>query len=219
MRTINILIASSIFAIPCLANSQTILNGDFSQGATGFTTDYTLATTQNSLQVSGPNGGAQYYGIGTDPSFFHPAWNGPALSSSAMIVNGALAANQAVWQGTLGSGSLVAGTQYEFSVDIANLYPVSPATLALSVDGISYGSQVITAGNAGNNSFVTESVLFTASSSETSPIFRLVDTNLDSGGNDFAITHLHVQSVPEPANFAVLGVGILGIVARKRRRG
>ena len=124
-----------------------ITNGDFSQGATGFTTDYTgpvaadPGTTRGALDGAAGEG---KYGIGTTPRGYHWAWiNGlsdathplPDGAQSAMVINGANATPAqagivALWQQPV---SLVQGLPYTFSGQITSVINLTSNSSLASV--------------------------------------------------------------------------------------
>ena len=110
-----------------------IQNGDFSQGATGFTTNYggpvaaDPGTTRGALDGSVGEG---KYGIGTTPRGYHWSWiNGlsdnthplPDGAQGAMVINGANVGQSsivALWQQPV---SLAQGVPYTFSGQITSV--------------------------------------------------------------------------------------------------
>ena len=120
-----------------------IANGDFSQGAVGFTTDYSGPVSGSPGSGNGAlDGGAGEgkFGIGTEPRGYHWRWINslsdaahpmPNGAQSAMIINGANGTQTNIvtlWQQEV---PLVQGVPYAFSAAISSvLYYNQPNTLA-----------------------------------------------------------------------------------------
>jgi hypothetical protein len=191
-----VLIGLSALAVS-QASANLVVNGDFSAGDTGFTSDYGDGTgSQNSLLTFGLNQGAGYYAVGTTPSYYNQNWTyGPTSvtgdpSAGMLIVNGAPTGGPTtVWQGTL-SSPLIAGQSYTFSVMVASLYPVSEPTLSFSIGSTPIGSTTLS--GAGTWSTFTKS--FVAGSGLPS----FIDLNTELNGNDFVVSEISITPVPEP---------------------
>jgi hypothetical protein len=218
-----IIVSTSVSAVA----SNLVVNGDFAAGNSGFTSQYTYSP--------GNLGPANVYDVGTNPQADNGAWPnaGPpagAPSPNMLIVNGGLIGTNIVW----GENNIAVqpNTNYFFSVYIENLYPVSPATLAFSIDGASLGNP--TAGGP-----VGIWVPFFAtwySGANTTANLALIDTNTAFGGNDFALDLICLSSsqscavgtgvggttgvagVPEPSTWAMLVLGFAGVSVAAYRR-
>jgi hypothetical protein len=111
-----------------------------------------------------------------------------------LIVNGAgssggaLNGGPTVWQGTL-SSPLIAGKSYTMSALVASLYPVSEPTLTFNIGGSPIGS--ITLSGAGTWE------TFTASFVAVSGLPAFIDLNTVLSGNDFVVSEISVNPVPE----------------------
>ena len=114
-----------------VTGSNLIVNGDFSAGNTGFTSQYIYAN---------PNVTEGQYYIGTSPS----AWNS-SLSNcpdhttgngNMMLVNGAPQPDVNVWNETI---AVLPNTNYAFSTWVEALWPPNPAILTFSINGRDVG--------------------------------------------------------------------------------
>lgn len=153
-----------------------IVNGDFSAGNTGFTSDYKHTTTNvtEGEYIIGPN--AQ-------------AWN-PAMSncgdhttgnSNMMIVNGSSTANSIVWTQTV---TVTPNTNYALSMWVQSVHPLAPAQLQFSINGQKLGTPI----NA-NATPCTWRQFYTTwnSGTHTTVVISVVNLNTAFGGNDFAL--------------------------------
>jgi hypothetical protein len=198
-------------AIPANAD---VINGNFSAGNTGFSTQYTFASPTD------PGGG--HYIVGSNPH----TWNS-ALSSfgdhtsgtgQMLIADGATSSNVQVWSESI---AVAANTQYTFTFwaascgnDSGNGSDPSPATLVATANGTQVGSTFNAP--ATNGSWTEFSAVFNSSSSSNIPL-TITDSNLVSTGNDFALDDISVAPTPEPGGL-VLTLGALGSLLIWRRR-
>ena len=167
-----------------ITGNNIIANGDFSNGNTGFTSDYIYAT---------PNITEGQYFVGPNPQ----AWNA-SLSNckdhttgtgNMLLVNGAPTPDVNVWKQTV---TVTPNTNYAFSTWIQALWPPNPAQLQFSINGKTVGSlitaslptctwtQFYTTWNSGNN---------------TSATISIVNKNTQIQGNDFALDDISFAPV------------------------
>lgn len=161
-----------------------IVNGDFELGDTGFTSAYTYVTPGGSSLF--PEG---VYTVDDNPhdshSLFYSMSDHTAGGTEMMIVNGAGATGITVWSGTIGL-DLTIGVEYDFSAWVASVHPASPAILTFSVDGVDLGTLSPTSDGTWSRLFKP----FTATHAR--PVFKLINSNGASFGNDFAIDDIDV---------------------------
>lgn len=216
MRFIAFATTVAALALSGAAHAQNLfVNGDFSAGNTGFTTDYLNFTTPDL-----PEG---YLGVGTNPTAFHSAFTtfGDHTSGAGnmAVYNGAPIPGQVVWSQTV--NGLTAGTDYYFSSWLSTVYPDNPANLQFLVNGQAIGSVFNAPASVGtwSNFYAGWNAV------GTSATFTIVNQNTIGTGNDFAIDDLALSTsapggnnvtAPEPGTLALLALPMLGVFARRR---
>ena len=180
-----------------------IYNGDFEQGAVGFNTGYVYNST------AFPEG---TYSICTNPRNIHPFFadyqDHTTGSGNMLVANGALNPGVAVWEQTV---SVSPDTNYEFSfwVSTANEYEplidINPADLEYFINGVSLG---IVSPPFQYGVWIQESNFWYSGTSTTATI-KIVDTDTNYWGNDFALDD--IRFVPEPATILLLSFGGLAL--------
>jgi gliding motility-associated-like protein len=109
-----------------------VVNGNFSNGNTGFISDYSFAT---------PNTTEGQYFVGTNPIL----WNGnsgPCVdhttgNGNMMMVNGSPTLNAKIWSETI---NVLPNTNYKFSLWIQSISPFNPALLSFDINGLQMGA-------------------------------------------------------------------------------
>jgi Ca2+-binding RTX toxin-like protein len=172
--------------LPAAANGNLVVNGDFSAGNVGFSSEYVFQD---------PLGAEGLYTIGRNPADHHPLFSsfGDHTTGTGlmMIVNGALVPRTRVWSETV---TAVPGSVYEFSLWVASAYPESPAVLQLSVNGVVLGT-----GRAPSNVGVWRRVaVMWHSGTSTSARLSVIDVNTAFAGNDFTVDDISF-SAADPA--------------------
>jgi gliding motility-associated-like protein len=167
-----------------ITGKNLIINGDFSQGNTGFTSEYSFAN---------PNVTEGQYFVGTNAN----VWNASMSACSGhttgvdnmLLVNGAPVPDVNVWKQTI---AVTPNTNYAFSTWIEALWPPNPAILQFSINGIEAGvlitaslptcnwTQFYTTWNSGNN---------------TAAVISIVNKNTEVQGNDFALDDISFAPV------------------------
>jgi hypothetical protein len=236
LRKIGLALAAvaALFATAAEASDNLIVNGDFSAGYTGFTSDYTLVdpATPNGLWPEGT------YTIASNPNDVHIYWVNEPSAPTMLLENGYTGSNNAdyaVWQETGLSG--VAGQTYQFSANIMNLCcnasfggnTNSPSEILFqaSDDGLNWTTILdYTTSPGAVAPEPDDGVLVSVNSSWTDATggpfdIRAIDGINAASGNDFGITDLSLTAVPEPATWAMmlLGFGAVGFALRRSRAG
>jgi hypothetical protein len=188
--------ALALLATALVVGAQTgqnlVINGDFEDGNTGFTSGYTLG------DVSNPG----FYAIGANPSTATGAFGdwcncGDHTSGTGkmMIVNGATDAALPVWEETV---AVTPSTTYAFSYWGAEVDHDSSSLphLSLRINGSVIGSSTFPE-YAPDNGGQWQNYKFTwKSGSSKSADLALFDLNTDASWNDFALDDVSFSAVP-----------------------
>lgn len=165
--------------VPCAGNL--ILNGNFENGNTGFSTDYLIVNMYN----------PQNYIVDTNPHDYHAAWasfgDHTTGSGNMMIVNAADLPDKIVWQKTV---TVSTNTIYEFSYWIALSYPDSPPLLEVSINGTVIGTY--DASQIGATAKWVQVKYTWLSGSDTSAIIKFVDKRPAYHGDDYALDDIEL---------------------------
>lgn len=160
-----------------------IINGDFSAGNTGFTSQYVFAatnTTEGEYFV-GPN--PQLWNAGTSSCPDHTG------NGNMMLINGNPIADQTVWTQTI---NVIPNTNYAFSTWIQSIFNVNPAQLQFSINGKDLGGAITASIPACNwQQFYTT---WNSGNSTTARI-SIVNKNTIIMGNDFALDDISFAQV------------------------
>ena len=185
-----------------------VVNGDFSAGNTGFTTDYLLG---EDFCPSNPTGILQcegMYTINTNAANTHtgfqPCTDHTTGSGNMMIVNGSSNAVD-IWCQDI---TVIPGTIYLFSAWATSVIASSPAILQFSINGTLIGSDFnLTATTCLWENFTT----IWNSGSNTIATICITNQNLATGGNDFALDDIEFNELCEDqASFDVTISEVLG---------
>lgn len=161
-----------------------VVNGNFSAGNTGFTSEY-ISASLNTAE-------GQYF-IGNSPL----AWNGGLTACTEhttgtgqmMMVNGSPVAGSKIWTQTI---PVTPNSNYAFSTWIQSLHATNPANVKFSINGNIIGNN-ITAGSVAcqwSRFFATWN-----SGSSTTATISIVNNNTVALGNDFALDDISFSPV------------------------
>ncbi|RBP06291.1 putative secreted protein with PEP-CTERM sorting signal [Roseiarcus fermentans] len=209
------------------AGANLVVNGDFSAGAAGFTSDYiyvgqpaspwTAPGVPPDVTINNPF----TYGVGANASLFSSLWAdipAPHGSGNYMIVNGAAKrptsmTSYTVWEQTV---TLAPGMNYDFSAEVASLSPGNPASLHVYANGIQIGAA--TTGAVGDWHALDATITV---GSPSNVILSVQDSAVSAKGNDFGLADIALSAaIPEPSTWGMLGLGIaaLAFAGRSSRR-
>jgi hypothetical protein len=168
--------------------SNLLVNGDFSQGNTGFTSQYVYSTTLS------PEG---TYVVGDNPHHYNPggaSFGDHTTGTGLMLIaNGSPTPNTVVWQETI---NVSTATDYVFSGWAASVgmggggggpTDPSPARLEFFVNGVQIGSEFTVIAQDGDWSQF--SAPWTSGTSGVVTV-SIIDMNTDRSGNDFCLDDL-----------------------------
>jgi gliding motility-associated-like protein len=161
-----------------------VLNGDFSSGNTGFTSDHTSQF---------PNTTEGVYWIGNNSASWNINFNNctehTTGTGNMMMVNGSSVIGAKVWSQTV---TVVPNTNYAFSVWIESLAALNPANLRFAINGNLVGNNI----NAGNIACQWSKFFATWNSGNTtSATITIVNNNTIANGNDFALDDISFAQV------------------------
>ena len=138
------------------------------------------------------------YTIAQDPHATHPlfcSFPGRGGSGRMLIANGRGGKVESVWSRTV--SGLTVGAQYKLSVWAAVVYHDSPPVLQFNLDGQAVGTPLVlsSAGAACPGtpaSPLWQQLMVTFTAQSTQVVITLKDTNLNAGGNDFALDDIEL---------------------------
>jgi len=160
-----------------------LVNGDFSAGNTGFTSDYQFLT------VTIPVGQQKTYGVVSNPNGWFPGFaacpDHTSGTGNMMVADGSTSngGNDSLWSQTI---PVTPGEDYTFSYYLESVVAQNPAQIDVVINGTVVGSA--TAG-ATACTWVQYSYVWNSGANSSAQI-SLYDRNLLSAGNDFAIDDL-----------------------------
>lgn len=157
-------------------SSDLIVNGNFSDGDTGFTSDYTLGTIYDF--------GNDRYAVATHPNNFNGAWENigdhTTGSGNMLIVNGSTTLNKNFWCQNV---SVETDKNYLFTFWAASLYVANYPTIEVIINDTSCGTYVP---DSPQGTWTEFKFVWNSGSNATASIC-LRDLNTTGIGNDFVI--------------------------------
>ena len=186
--------------------NASIINGDFELGNSGFTSQYSYA---NLNTTEGE------YTVRSDPQNWNSAFfsmpDHTSGTGNMMVVNGAPIGNLVVWEQTV---AVDAFTSYGFSAWVSSAVADGPANLIVKINGTTLSSSFLAPSITGT----WENLIRTWNSESTSSAtIQILDINTAIFPNDFYLDDLALTAVPLPAPFWLLGSGIVGLLAIRKR--
>ncbi|AXY74005.1 hypothetical protein D3H65_08415 [Paraflavitalea soli] len=168
-----------------ITGNNLITNGDFSAGNTGFASAYTYSPG-NSTVVG-------VYGISNNPS----SWNSWAAActdhtgsnGNMMVFDGANVPGQKVWYSTI---AITPNTNYAFSCWIQSIFATNPANLQFFINGKLLGN--VFAASSTTCQWQQFYETWNSGNSTTAEI-AIINQNINSSGNDFALDDISFAPV------------------------
>lgn len=154
---------------------ESVFNGDFEQGNTGFTSAYTYSTNLYPEST---------YGVGSYAGDFHPDFVGTGHGGSGnfMIINGATSPNTNIWTEQI---TVVPDTYYAFSTWVCTVSPAGDAArLQFSINGTQLG-EVFSAPPYTGEWLQFYELWYSGTS--TSATITILNQNTVGSGNDFGL--------------------------------
>jgi len=168
-----------------------VVNGDFEQGNTGFSTDYVVGTGGAYGQLT--NEGT--YAVSSSPNLVHTNFSNctnhtPAPGTQMLVVNGSGTPNTNVWCQTI---SVTPNTDYQFSSWVGSaLTDPNVAQLQFSINGIAIGG-IFSPSSSGCQWGQFYQVW--NSGSNTSAQICIVNQNTTNAGNDFILDDINFSAL------------------------
>jgi hypothetical protein len=189
----------------CNVNANLIVNGDFEQGNTGFSTQYTYTVNgtypnQYSINTNPKNWYNGYWSFGD-----HTTGNGKML-----LIDAAGPAGGTTGQTCWGQNVAVSSNKdYIFSAWIARISSGVSSTVRFSINGVTIGTVV-----SNSSGWLQVTNTWNSGLNTTASIVICETTGNNSSGNDFALDD--ISFIPEPTTIAILTFGMLFARARKK---
>jgi subtilisin-like proprotein convertase family protein len=171
---------------------ELVTNGDFTNGNTGFTSDYTYYADVAGNNELVPDNGTNGYGVGTDGQNYHSGFwgldhtNNPTGNRNFMLVNGH--GTLTAWKTTV---DVLPNTTYYFSAWGISLNNAAPfARLQFNVNGVQVGTVATLAAGVNsnsNNGWTRFYGTWTSGTATTNALISIKDLENAAGGNDFGI--------------------------------
>ncbi|MFT3793781.1 gliding motility-associated C-terminal domain-containing protein [Flavobacterium sp.] len=165
-----------------------IQNGDFEQGDTLFTTEYTFVADPN------PFGVQAAYAIVTNPNGWFNAFSSCGDNTSGagnlMVFDGSTDPTGNIITWSQNAVPVAPNTDYTFSYYVASVSPENPARLEVTINGVSLGAPVTAPGATCLWTQVSHSW---NSGANTTANIAIYDRNFSSGGNDFALDDIALK--------------------------
>jgi gliding motility-associated-like protein len=165
------------FPVP---GQNAVSNGDFSAGATGFTTELDLGAGGPWGQLSAEG----TYAVSTNPQLVHSNFSScgdHTGGGNMLLVNGSAVSNANVWCQTV---TIQPNTTYAFSAWLMSVSPESPAILDFAVNGVGLGDPLLA--SFSTCSWASFYATWSSGTSTTANIC-ITNQNLATSGNDFAL--------------------------------
>ena len=203
--------------IGSLLGNSVIVNGDFSLGNSGFSTEYLYGPNTS----GGPWGDLSdegTYSVVTNPNISHSNFANCSDHTTGfgnmMVVNGAGNPNQPVWCQTI---NVIPNTTYQFSTWIASVELGNPAELQFSINGDLLGSTFTASSGTCN---WEQFFQIWESDNNTSVEICIVNQNVAVGGNDFALDDISFAPILTAESSVTVYVSeISGVIAAQTSAG
>lgn len=187
---------------PSGSSSNLIVNGDFSQGNSNFSTDYQFITN------AGQGGVQRAYGIVSSANswfqFFPPCTSNAPSGGNMMVVDGSTsnAGNDKVWGQTV---TVLPNKTYTFSYWLQTIATPNQALIEVKINGTSIGTALA----PNTNCQTTQHTYQWNSGSNTTAQIEFFDRIFASNGNDFSLDDISfVENSPQCASATTLSVTV-----------
>lgn len=181
-----------VLTVPAIEAYNSVVNGNFSAGNTGFTSSYLLPTMP--YGTWGPLSYENTYTITTNPVLAHTNFASFSdhtgdLAALMMVINGSSVANTSIWCQTI---AVTPNTDYDFSAWGATCVNSNPAILQFRINGVLVGTPLSLPLATG---VWTQFHTVWNSGSNTTANICIVDQQTATSGNDFALDDITFRKV------------------------
>ena len=175
-----------------IVGGNLVTNGDFETGNASFGSSYNLSAGGSSGLVP-----EKVYAVIADPSSQHSNFSkspdhtigGSTCVGLQMVINGAPVAGAVVWTQSV---PVIPGASYEFIYWVQSVNGAAPSQLQLFVNGALAGPIYTADSNTGN----WKQFIFNASAGSNTVLnLELINENIVSGGNDFALDDISFKQI------------------------
>jgi hypothetical protein len=170
-----------------ISGTNKVVNSDFSNGNTGFTSQYTYEADQDLHTECWPEG---TYSIVSSAYDVHSQWshNTKAVGDSGvfMVVNGASVANVKIWEEHI---TVTPNTTYYFTTWVCSVHPLNPAKLQFYVGGITGIGNIIATSDT--NNYWKQFYATWNSGAHTTADISIINKNTAANGNDFGLDDIY----------------------------
>jgi gliding motility-associated-like protein len=179
-----------ICTVQVFDTTNLVVNGDFSTGNTGFTSNYIYGTGGTWGLLSNPG----QYAVSTNANLTHNNFvnctDHTTGTGNYMIMNGSSIANTNVWCQTI---AVSPATTYVFSAWFTSVVSSNPASLNFSINGTTVGSVFNLSTTTCN--WQSYFQVWTSGPAQTSATICITNQNIAGGGNDFAIDDIWFSKI------------------------
>lgn len=177
-----------VLTVSTITETELILNGDFQNGDTGFSSDYNYGNSTSNIGILAPE---NTYAITNDPPSVHRRfddcrhWGG---NGNMMVVNGSGIPNN-VWCQQI---TIEPNTDYVFSAWLVSMTDENPARLQFSINGELLGDEMQASTN-----FCDWRQFFATWNSGAGTLAEIciVNVNNNPAGNDFALDDISFRQL------------------------
>jgi hypothetical protein len=175
----------------------------------------TLGSSLSSLTVGPgiPNSGTVVAGTALNEN----ATTAPLSTFSSSLSSTGWTNNQAYYQFTL-DATAYSGVVVSYALNRSGTGPTANDFQYSTDGGSTFTDFASLTSPASFNVYTNDLTGVTAINGDSTVVFRIYGTGATSGAGTMRIDNLTIDAVPEPSTVVLVGAGVLGMVAMRRRR-